>query len=153
MQPIVVSSKLNTRAETLWGEQSIATVNYELGPWLRMTAPPAWRQLKLRDFGGAGPYFKSWILLLGLFPVDRHNFGTLTLGGELRFVEASSSWVNRAWRHERAVRPVDGGCEVVDTVCMLPRLPLLGALLRPLYLFVFRHRHARLKRRHGALGG
>jgi hypothetical protein len=152
MHPIVVSSKLKVRAETLWGEQSIATVNYELGPWLQMTAPPAWRHVKLRDFGGAGPYFKSWILLLGLFPVDRHAFGSLTLGGELRFVETSSSWLNRAWRHERAVKTVAGGCEVVDTVCMLPRLRFIGALLRPLYQHVFRHRHARLKRRHGALG-
>jgi hypothetical protein len=29
----------------------MVTVNFELGPWIRMSAPRAWRDVKLRDWG------------------------------------------------------------------------------------------------------
>lgn len=116
-----------------------------------MTTPAAWQGVKLKDWRSDGPLFASWILLLGVVPLDRHAFGSLDLGQPMRFVEMSSSWVNRVWRHERAVTAIPGGCEVVDIVSFTPRLPLVASLLRPIYALVFRNRHARLRARDGAL--
>lgn len=131
----------------------MATVNHELGPWLRMSFPQAWRSVKLKDWDGRGPFFKSWVLLLGLVPIDRHAFGALDLSHRMRFVETSSSWLNRLWRHERVVSPVPGGCEVRDQISFEPRLPGVSAWVKPIYGLVLRHRHARLRARHAAPGG
>lgn len=152
MSHIVVSSKLNVPPKEFWGAQSLATVNYELGPWIHMTTPAAWRGVKLKDWQGDGPLFKSWVLLLGVVPLDRHAFGSLDISQSMRFVELSSSWVNQVWRHERVVTKVPGGCEVVDRVSFTPRLPFVAGLLHPIYVLVFRHRHARLRARHGVAG-
>ncbi len=126
------------------------TVNYELGPWIRMSAPDAWRRLKLEDWSGIHSLFESWILLFGVVPIDRHAFGTLDLGPERKFVETSTSWINRHWRHERVVAPAAGGCEIVDSIDFAPRLRALSAVLEPVYRLVFRHRHARLRARYGS---
>ena len=148
MPQVVVSSRLKVPADRFWSEQSIATVNYELGPWVRMSAPAKWQCVKLKDWDGQEQPFKSWILLLGLLPMDRHAFGTLELNQGMRFVETSSSWLNRVWRHERIVKSIAGGCEVVDQVHFEPRLSWLSAVVKPIYILVFRHRHARLQAQH-----
>jgi hypothetical protein len=148
MRQVVVSSKLRVRPDELWGEQSIATVNHELGPWIQMSAPAAWHSLKLKDWTGDGPFFKSWILLLGLIPLDRHAFGSLDLSQRMRFVETSSSWVNRVWQHERVVKEIPAGCEVIDMVSFTPRLPFVSVMLHPIYTLVFNHRHTKLRARH-----
>jgi len=153
MRYLVVSSKLSVHPEKFWGEQSMATVNYELGPWIRMSAPTAWQGLKLKDWSGNGQLFKSWVLLLGFLPLDRHAFGSLDLSQNMRFVETSSSWVNRVWQHERVVKAVPGGCQVVDTVRFAPRLPLMSPFLKAIYILVFRHRHSQLRALHAAAGG
>jgi hypothetical protein len=152
MHHVVVSSKLNVQPQEFWGEQSLATVNYELGPWIQMSVPAAWHGLQLKDWSSEGPLFKSWVLLFGLVPLDRHAFGSLDLSQSMRFVETSSSWVNRVWRHERVVTAVAGGCEVMDKVSFAPRLPFVSALLKPIYALVFGHRHSRLRARHAAAG-
>ncbi len=56
----------------------------------------------------------------------------------------------RLWEHERTLEP-DGAsaCRVTDRVLFEPRLPVPGALMRPVLLAVFRHRHRRLRRRFG----
>lgn len=152
MRHLTVSSRLGVAPERFWDNQSIATVNAELGPWIRMSAPAAWRDLRLKDWGPSGDrkgrLFRSWVLLLGIFPLDRHAFGTLDLGDGLRFVERSSSWFARTWRHERSARAVPGGCEVVDRVGFDARLRWLSPVLAFTYTAVFRHRHARLRTMH-----
>ncbi len=153
MRHLVVSSKLSVRPEELWDAQSIATINYELGPWIHMSAPAVWRGLKLKDWSGDGPLFKSWVLFLGFVPLDWHSFESLDLSSHMQFVETSSSWINRIWRHERVVRAAPNGCEVIDKVSFTPRLPFVSTLLQPIYALVFRHRHSKLRARHAAANG
>jgi ligand-binding SRPBCC domain-containing protein len=136
----------------LWSEQSIATVNYELGPWIQMSAPAKWQSLALKDWCGNGPLFKSWVLLLGIIPLDHHAFGSLDLSQDMRFVETSSSWVNCVWQHERVVKAVPGGCEVIDKISFAPRLSFVSAMLKLIYVLVFRHRHAKLRLRYTTSG-
>jgi ligand-binding SRPBCC domain-containing protein len=157
MNTLQLTTRVAVPAPTLWAAQSMATVNHELGPWIQMTVPPAWRGRRLVEWpGSAGPgagpagLFSSWVLLLGLLPLDRHAFGTLALQ-PLRFVESSSSWLLRAWQHERVVHAVPGGCEVTDRITYQPRLGLMAPLLGAIYGLVFRHRHARLARQYGRL--
>lgn len=144
MNALVVSSTLGVGAQAYWDGQSMATLNRELGPWIRMSAPAQWRQTRLTAWGGKSPLFKSWILFLGLLPLDRHTFGAFDFGPRMRFVECSSSWLNRAWRHERTMLAAAGGYTLTDTIEFTPRLALLAPVLKVIYGLVFRHRHSRL---------
>jgi len=153
MRHLVVSTELNVSPREFWAEQSLAAVNFELAPWFRMSAPKEWGGFLLKDWQGHGPPFKSWVLLFGFVPIDRHAFGTLEFSQDRGFVETSSSWVNRVWRHERTVKQTAGGCEVVDRLQYLPRLPVASFLLKAIYILVFRHRHNKLRARYGVQGG
>jgi ligand-binding SRPBCC domain-containing protein len=55
----------------------------------------------------------------------------------------------RAWEHERQIEQQSAGCVLTDSVRYQPRLPLPDNFLAPLYGFIFRHRHRRLRRRFG----
>ncbi len=148
MPNFTLSSALNISAQAFWAQQSFETVNHELGPWIQMSAPSAWRELRLSDWPGGEALFKSWIMLLGWVPIDRHAFGSFTFKPDSGFVEISSSWVNSVWRHERFVEPTGNGCLLTDRVTFAPRLPLMTPILKAIYLLVFRHRHRRLRARY-----
>ena len=149
MTHFVLSSQLKVSAPAFWAEQSLATVNYELGPWIHMSAPKAWQAVRLADWQGGEALFASWVLFLGVLPVDRHAFGSFAFKPESGFVEVSSSWVNRQWRHERTLEAVEGGCVVRDSVAFAPRLGLVSPVLKFIYILVFRHRHQKLKAHYG----
>jgi hypothetical protein len=95
----------------------------------------------------------GWVLLFGLVPVDRHAYGTLEYEEAAGIVETSSSVINRVWKHQRTSAPIEGGCELVDRLEFLPRVPAMAFILKPAYLCVFRHRHAYLRSRYAAPGG
>lgn len=128
-----------------------ATVNAELGPWLRMTMPEPWAGRPLPAWPVGRPLFSSVILLLGVLPLDRHRFRLEATGAE-GFYERSSSLVLRSWRHKRLLRAVPDGTLVEDRVVFACRLPLLESLLAPIYRAVFRHRHRRLRRWYPQVG-
>ncbi len=154
MTPLTFSSTLPILPQEFWAQQSLATVNYELGPWIHMTAPKAWQTVRLADWQGGGEaLFASWVLLLGLLPIDRHAFGSFSFKPETGFVELSSSWVNHMWRHERTVQAEGAGCTVRDSVEFAPRIGFMAYILKPIYSLVFRHRHGRLAARYGARSG
>ncbi len=153
MPTISVSSQLRVTPDEFWAAQSMATVNFELGPWIHMTAPKAWQDMRLSTWRGQQALFKSWVLLLGLLPVDRHAFGSFDFDPRRGFVEKSSSWTNARWQHERSVTPVQTGCVVQDTVTFTPRVPVAAPVLQAIYQLVFRHRHNNLAARYGALAG
>lgn len=148
-----LSSELSVPADRFWNSLSLATVNAELHPTYRMSAPPEVLTMPIRELGTRHAGLSSWILFRGFIPVDRHRFGTIEFPAPTAFVETSSSWLNRRWKHERTVRPAGSGCEVTDQVSFEPRLPLLAPLQKALYLLAFRRRHANLKALHGGTGG
>lgn len=89
-----------------------------------MTAPKKWQAIRLADCQGGDVLFSSWLLLLGALPVGRHAFGSFAFTPKTGFVEISSTWVNRLWRHERTLASTESGCVVRDTVSFAPRLEL-----------------------------
>jgi hypothetical protein len=126
-------------------------VNAEMRPLVRMTSPAAWSNRPVTDWPAKQQLFASWILLFGLLPIDRHAFYFQSIVPGEGFAEDSSSTMNRHWRHQRRVTPMPGGCRVTDSVEYECRLPLLGALLKPVYVLVFRQRHRNLKSVYGEL--
>ncbi|HWW24471.1 MAG TPA: hypothetical protein VNZ85_01085 [Caulobacter sp.] len=143
---IDISTRLKRPASRVW---ALATtpdgVNAELAPLMAMTFP---RDLSLLDVNlGAGPVASSWLLAFGLIPFDRHAFG-LAARHPTGFVEESSSWLQRRWRHERRIEAVDGGCEVRDIVTVEPRLSWMTPMTRGVVAALFHHRHRRLAEIH-----
>jgi ligand-binding SRPBCC domain-containing protein len=147
------SSRLAAPATQVWARAvTWAGVNAELWP-VRMTAPPEWRDRDIGSVPCGQPLFQSWILLLGVLPLDVHHFRLESVGPGFRFQEDSSSLVNRQWRHQRIVEPESDGCVLTDRLEIAPRFALLGFLLAPVYRLVFASRHRKLRRWHGTREG
>lgn len=153
MTSLTFSSIIPISPQVFWARQSLATVNYELGPWIHMTAPKGWQSVRLADWQGGQDLFASWVLFLGVLPIDRHAFGSFTFKPDAGFVEDSSSWTVRQWQHVRTVLPVGAGCSVEDRITFAPRIGFMAPILRRIYSLVFRHRHTRLAARYGTLSG
>ena len=149
LRTFTIRSELPVSAEHFWSNQSLAAVNEELHPWYRMTAPPEILRAPISEWAKQSNVLSSWILLRGFIPVDRHKFGTIDFTTSTSFVESSSSWLNRLWRHERTVSKTPGGCEVTDSISFEPRLAFFGPWQKALYVLAFRHRHAMLTSRYG----
>jgi hypothetical protein len=77
------SSELASPAEVVWAHAtSMAGVNLELRPWLRMTVPRA-LDLQPRPISPPGEFaFHSWLLLGRVLPFDRHALGFETMAPE-----------------------------------------------------------------------
>jgi hypothetical protein len=125
-------------------------VNDELRPWLRMTVPGGGFDLNSVEIGK--PIGRSWVLLLGLLPIDYDEISLDRIDEGRGFVERSKMLSQRYWEHIRTLRPVDGGTVLTDTIAWEPRLPLPGSAMRPLFRAIFGHRHRRLRRRFGGVG-
>jgi hypothetical protein len=146
-------SELAADAATVWRHaSSMAGVNHELGPWIRMTHPPGTTDLSTSEVPLGRVVFHSWLLAFRTVPFDRHALVLEQVGdrgGEGGvFAEESSSWMQRRWRHEREVSAVGDGCVVVDRLVVEPRLPV-GFVVRHVVGALFRHRHRRLVDRFG----
>jgi hypothetical protein len=138
------SSELQVDAGVFLSHFTLDQVNAELHPLVRMTAPDEWSGRPIVEWPANQPLFTSWILLFGVLPIDRHAFCLRSVSPAEGFDEDSSSTMNRYWRHQRRVTPIEGGCRVTDRVEYESRLPLWGSLLKPVYELVFRHRHRNL---------
>ncbi|WP_284616715.1 hypothetical protein [Aquabacterium humicola] len=149
MPQFTQQSELPIPPEAFWAGMSMRAVNAELNPLVHMTAPPGWRDGPLDAWQTGRVLFRSWILLFGLLPVDRHALQLQSVNPAGGFVEESTSWTNRRWRHERSTRASPRGCVLTDRVTVESRLPGLAWLLLPVYRAVFAHRHRRLRRRYG----
>jgi ligand-binding SRPBCC domain-containing protein len=147
----VLSSRLAATPEEVWARVTSAEgINDEMRPWFRMTVPRGVGTLDI-DSVEPGHLGRSWILLFGLLPVDYDDLGLERIEPGRGFLERSTMLTQRSWEHERTLVPSSsGGCTVTDRIAWEPRLPLPGALLRPLFGAFFRHRHRRLLRQFGA---
>jgi hypothetical protein len=126
-------------------------VNRELAPLFRMTYPPAFASVGI-DQVPTGRLFRSWILLLGVLPVEWDDI-TIVEHLPCGFQEVSPMLTIREWRHRRKLSDVPGGCRVVDEASFVPRWPAMGPLLLAMFLLVFRLRHHNLRRMFGVPQG
>ena len=142
-------SELESSAEAVWAAAgTIQGVNYELAPWLRMTAPRWAAGFRIEQAPVGEPVFVSWILLGGALPIDRHALRFARIDAGRGFDEDSTSWTERRWRHSRRVEPLGAArCAVSDEVSFEPRL--LGGLVQAVIQRIFAHRHRRLRRKYG----
>jgi ligand-binding SRPBCC domain-containing protein len=150
MRRVQVGSRLAAPPGRVWGHVStVAGVNYELRPFLRMTAPADLQRLEPGRVPLGEPACRSWLLLFGVVPVDYDDLTLVELEPGRGFHERSRMLSMRVWEHERRIEPDGGGCTVIDRLALEPRLRGTGALLEPLVRELFRHRHRRLRRRFG----
>jgi ligand-binding SRPBCC domain-containing protein len=152
-----ITSRLGAPADRVW-EWALTEegINYELRPWLRMTAPKGITHGKAIEQAPLGePLGRSWILLRGVIPVDYDDLCLAERGPGLRFVEISELGSARRWQHERAVVPLGGDvCEITDRLELDLRAPLRAiggaTIARRIVRALFTHRHRRLAEHWGA---
>lgn len=157
MQRFAISTTLATAADELWRQVcTIEGVNYELGPYLRMTMPSGLRGRSIDDLEPGAQPGRSWLLLGGVFPVDYDDLGIAELEPPRRFLERSRMLSMSIWEHERLVEPAGHASSTIsDRLGFELRRPLAaapgsGALAIRMVGSTFRHRHRRLLARHGA---
>lgn len=144
-----IASTIKLEQAELW--KAVATmqgVNYELAPLVSMTFPPKFKHFTIQNTPIGEQLFKSVILLFKFIPVDVHYFKLDRVVENESFEENSSSLMHHFWKHHRILTTVENGTKITDTIQFLPRLPLIGYLLKPIYQFVFGHRHKRLNHRY-----
>lgn len=151
MPSLTIETELATTPAEFWQSMSMDAVNAELGPLVRMTAPARWRSCPLEQWATGSVLFRSVVLLFGVVPVDVHGLRLERIDPEGGFLESSTSWMNRVWRHERTTAATKAGCVVRDTVTVESRVPGVAQLLLPVYRLVFRHRHRRLVAAYGVV--
>jgi len=150
---IVTRSRLNTPAERVWAWVTTAAgVNDELRPWLRMTAPASVRASGLAAAAVGERICRSWVLLLGVLPIDYDDITLVRIDPGSGFLERSPMLSQRFWEHERTLTPLEGGCELTDRIRFEPRLSIAAGASRHVLAAIFRHRHRRLRRRFGGEG-
>ena len=142
-----VSSVIPAPSDAVWAR--VATfdgVNDELHPIVRMTCPQDCRRIDPAIVPLGAPWFRSWLLLFGVVPFDYDHLRFVAIEPGRGFHEDSTMLSQRRWVHRRVLESVAGGTRVADRVEFEPRVPLVGALLVPIFRAVFRHRHRRLVR-------
>ena len=143
------TSVLPVERDTLWAVVgTMDGVNAELMPLVRMTVPRGAEGLRFEEAPLGELVFNSWLMIGGVLPFDRHALSFAEIEPGSHFVEVSSSWLQRIWRHERVLTDAPGGCRITDVVIFKPRLSLLGPLVRFMVAQVFAHRHRRLRARY-----
>ena len=152
MRTIETASELDAPADAVWSRvRTLAGVNAELAPFVRMTAPRGMMERSLEEAPLGQPIFASYLLLFGFVPYDRHLLTLVRVEKGRGFVEESTSWTQRAWHHERAIEPIgEGRCRLVDRVRMDPRLPFVAPVLERVVTAIFLHRHRHLRAQFGS---
>lgn len=142
-----ISSDLAAPRDAVWRHiSSMAGINQELAP-LSMTYPASVAELRAEAVPLGQVLFRSWVLLYGVLPIDRHALRLMELRPGEGFHEDSTSWLQRRWVHERWLAPIPGGCRVIDRLRFTPRLGLLRPLVAAIVRATFERRHRRLRQR------
>lgn len=152
MRTLRFESRLAASAADVWAVAStMPGVNHELMPLMRMTHPPDAPALDDAVVVRPGEIvLRSWLMLGGVLPIDRHRLIFDRLYPGEGFDEHSHSWWQRVWIHQRRVQAEgEAGCRVTDALAFEPRLRILEALFAPIVRTLFEHRHRRLRARFG----
>jgi ligand-binding SRPBCC domain-containing protein len=149
--PITTRSALDAPQDEVWAHvTTVRGVNDELRPWLRMTATPSLRANGLAEVRVGERVCRSWVMLLGVLPVDYDDITLERLDPPNGFLERSTMLSQKAWQHERTIEAAHGGgCILTDRIGYEPRVAVPDAILRGLYGAIFAHRHRRLRKRFG----
>jgi hypothetical protein len=89
--------------------------------------------------------FRSWLLFLGIVPIEYDDVVFEEVEPGRRFLERSALLTQRVWEHERLVEPASQGCRITDRIRFVPRLPWLAGLYGPVFKALFRWRHRNLR--------
>lgn len=145
---LAVASRLEAPPSEVWARvTTVAGVNSELRPIVRMTAPPGIDSLAEADVVLGERLFRSWILLLGLIPVDYDDLTLVRLEPGHGFHERSSMLSQRVWEHERTLEADGAGCRLTDRLRFEPRRPIPVPVVERVVRGLFEHRHRRLRER------
>jgi ligand-binding SRPBCC domain-containing protein len=143
---VEITSLVDAPADAVWDR--IATfegVNHELGPLLRMTAPSDIRDIDPEQVPLGRRWFRSWVLLFGVVPVDYDDLTIMEIEVGRRFLERSSMATMRVWQHERILEPAGNATHVTDRLTFTTRRGVPGPLAPVVIRALFRHRHKRLR--------
>jgi ligand-binding SRPBCC domain-containing protein len=148
---IVTASALAAAPERVWERvASLAGINHELGPWMRMTAPRG-AELSVEHVPIGRRWFRSWVLLGGVLPFDFDDLCIERLEPGRGFLERSRMLSAPVWEHERTLEPLAGGAtRLIDRVAFEPRAAAAARLHRAVIRATFSHRHRRLRSFFGA---
>jgi ligand-binding SRPBCC domain-containing protein len=151
----VAKSVLHAAADEVWEFTTTAAgINAELMPIARMTVPRGLGEFDITNVTAPARLGRSWILLGGLIPFDYDDIFIESLEPGRAFYERSTMLTQRSWHHDRVVQPAGPDtCFVTDSVSFEPRLPIPPRFLTPVFRWVFRHRHRRLRKRFGGSAG
>ncbi len=140
-----VQSSILLNCSDVWNIiTTMEQVNNELYPFARMTYPINKNHFcKLIETPNK-KIFTSWILLFGFLPIDIHFFKLEKLEEGKAFYENSSSIMHKYWKHTRLLIAENKNTILIDEVHFSPRVPLLGAILFPIYKKIFSNRHRQL---------
>ena len=145
-----ISSNLAAPPESVWERiSSPAGVNDELRPIFRMTFPKEVERLDPSTVPIGSRIARSWVLLLGVIPIDYDDVTLVRVDTGRGFLERSPMLTQRSWEHERTIEPLGDGCRLTDRVRFEPRLLVAGRPYRGIARRLFRHRHRRLRLRFG----
>lgn len=148
---LTFTSTLRSSRSEVWAVVStMAGVNAELRPFMRMTYPAQAEQLSSAAIVPGEVLFRSWLLAGSLVPIDRHALELERVIEGEGFDEESTSLLQRRWRHERWLTDTPaGGCVVRDRLVITPRLALARPVVALAVRFLFDHRHRVLRQRLG----
>ncbi|HVT33944.1 MAG TPA: hypothetical protein VHE37_00060 [Nevskiaceae bacterium] len=142
------SSDLDAAPADVWRHaSSMAGVNHELLPLMRMTHPRDATDLSSQLLKLGQTAFVSTLLLFGLLPADRHHLMLERLYPGVGFDERSWSWLQRVWIHRRRIEQHGEVTRITDELEFEPRLFFMAPLLRPVIRALFAHRHRRLRKK------
>jgi hypothetical protein len=142
-----IQSTLEASPAEVWRHStSMAGVNRELMPLMRMTHPKGLERLDQQEVPLGTRLFRSYLLAFGLLPVDWDDLAFESITPGQGFVESSSLATARTWQHRRWIEPgaTSASCLLDDQLAWTPRFVGAGAVLRRIVPLLFRHRHRRL---------
>lgn len=141
-----IQSTLAASAAEVWRHSSsMAGVNHELSPLMRMTHPAGLERIDQQAVPLGERCFRSYLLAFGFLPVDWDDLAFESITPGSGFTESSSLATARVWRHRRWIEPLaTGGCRLEDHLTWAPRIPGTGFIHRRIVPLLFRHRHRRL---------
>ena len=142
------SSELKVDAEILRRDAfTMKGVNFELFPLVKMTSTTRYSNTSILEWPKNQQVFTSILLLGGIVPIDYHNFTFVALESD-GFEECSNTLMNKEWKHKRTIKDFGGNALVIDNVSYKSRIYFVGLLMKPIYKFIFKHRHKRLREKY-----